>query len=145
MSTCMVRRRRGGLSITMFIRHVKIEKKSISTLTGSEERFLNVTTDKTDIEERGGFDAKWVINISSYPTALDFTWRKVNSGEIGRDPDDPKYQIDRKGPLVVLKILNASLKDSGAYQFLVRLRDFSDVFKTLELRLTVLGEQIMCL
>ncbi|XP_021947889.1 platelet-derived growth factor receptor beta isoform X3 [Folsomia candida] len=107
---------------------------------GSEERFLNVTTDKTDIEERGGFDAKWVINISSYPTALDFTWRKVNSGEIGRDPDDPKYQIDRKGPLVVLKILNASLKDSGAYQFLVRLRDFSDVFKTLELRLTVLDK-----
>ncbi len=107
-------------------------------MLGTEERFLNVTTDKPDIFERAGYDAKWVIIIASYPSALDYSWRKDDI-EIGRSPTDEKYQMERKGATLVLKIMNASIKDGGSYKLVVRHRDFADHIKTLELNLTVLG------
>lgn len=106
--------------------------------SGSEERFLNVTTANTDITEHVGRDAVWVIHISSYPTSLDYVWKKSTGEEIGRS--NPKYQIKQKGSTLSLKILNASLRDGGSYQFIVRLKEFGDIVKTLDLNLTVLGE-----
>lgn len=115
--------------------------ENLAFFVGKNESFLSVTTDNTSIQERKGYMAMWVINITSFPASVDYVWTDGNNMEIGRDPKDTKYRIEKKNSVVKLKILSASLKDFGAYKFTVRLKNTNKT-ETLNLHLTVFGKCI---
>lgn len=109
------------------------------TVYDVEERFLNVSTELANIQERAELDAKWVINVSSYPTAIDYAWLDKRGTEIGRSGGDAKYKVIRDGDFIFLKIVRISLQDSGKYKFIVKLKEHPDDMRELDMNLTVLG------
>lgn len=110
-------------------------------LLGDGDNFLNVTTDSTNITEHKGYEAQWVINVSSYPTEIEYTWTKEKEDQrLGiKGIKEDKYRVERKANFIILKILNLSLRDLGRYSFQVELKNNKNYSKKLDLHLTVLG------
>lgn len=108
--------------------------------TEIHESFLNIATASEHITVKENENAKWAINISSFPSHFNFTWLNQAGRAVQvREDGNGKYQmINQIEGEYLLKIQTVSIDDIGNHPFIVRLPE-TRLEKRLNLYLNVRG------
>lgn len=107
-------------------------------LTDGGETFLDVSTVQENITVKQDQDARWVINVSSFPLDYDFIWKNPKGEEIHNKGGQYNIQNRSKEGEHALTIRVAKLEDMGPYPLTVQ-NLATGITKTLNLYLSVKG------
>lgn len=109
--------------------------------TDIEDRYLEVSTASENITVQENGEARWIVNITSFPLNYDFLWLKPNGdeikkGKLGRFMISETKNAENEYRLVIKDV---KLEDMGYYPFKVLIPGSDVEPKTLNLSLIVKG------
>lgn len=126
----------------------QLQKYSFSSfltvlIIDENERFLSVSGVK-DIEVSSPSTARWVLNVTSFPTRTHIIWHMHNGLEFSITGDETLHQgnylMKKQGTELIIEISDTTVYDMGDYRLEMFVDNYHELNKTVLLQLVVEGE-----